>query len=129
MFCECKFYYIYEQIKRNGRTIELRINYCYDGNIRYRIVIELIGGIEQARTYILEALEAGKNVVTANKDLIAADGHILLDTAAKNKKDFLHEAAVAGGIPIIRPIKQCLAGNHISEVMGIVNGTTNFILS
>ena len=93
------------------------------------IVIELIGGIEPARTYILEALEAGKNVVTANKDLIAADGHILLDTAAKNKKDFLHEAAVAGGIPIIRPIKQCLAGNHISEVMGIVNGTTNFILT
>ena len=74
-------------------------------------------------------LEAGKNVVTANKDLIAADGHILLDTAAKNKKDFLHEAAVAGGIPIIRPIKQCLAGNHISEVMGIMNGTTNFILT
>lgn len=93
------------------------------------IVIELIGGMEPARTYILEALEAGKNVVTANKDLIAADGHILLDTAAKNKKDFLHEAAVAGGIPIIRPIKQCLAGNHISEVMGIMNGTTNFILT
>lgn len=92
------------------------------------IVIELIGGMEPARTYILEALEAGKNVVTANKDLIAADGHILLDTAAKNKKDFLHEAAVAGGIRH-STIKQCLAGNHISEVMGILNGTTNFILT
>ena len=93
------------------------------------IVIELIGGMEPARTYILEALEAGKNVVTANKDLIAADGHILLDTAAKNKKDFLHEAAVAGGIPIIRPLKQCLAANEIDEVIGIVNGTTNYILT
>ena len=94
-----------------------------------QIVIEVMGGIEPAKTMITEALKAGKNVVSANKDLIAADGHILLDTAAKNKKDFLHEAAVAGGIPIIRPIKQYLAGNHISEVMGIVNGTTNFILT
>lgn len=93
------------------------------------IVIELIGGIEPAKTYILEALRAGKHVVTANKDLIASQGRILMDTAAENGKDFLHEAAVAGGIPIIRPLKQCLAGNHISEVMGIVNGTTNFILT
>lgn len=93
------------------------------------IVIELIGGIEPAKTYILEALRAGKHVVTANKDLIASEGRILMDTASERGLDFLHEAAVAGGIPIIRPLKQCLAGNHISEVMGIVNGTTNFILT
>ena len=93
------------------------------------IVIELMGGIEPARTYILEALRAGKHVVSANKDLIAVHGQEILETAEQNKMDFLFEAAVAGGIPIIRPLKQCLAGNHMNEVMGIVNGTTNFILT
>ena len=93
------------------------------------IVIELIGGIEPARTYILAALEAGKHVVSANKDLIAVHGRELLDMAEIHHVDFLFEAAVAGGIPIIRPLKQCLAGNHMEEVMGIVNGTTNFILT
>ena len=93
------------------------------------IVIELIGGIEPARTYILEALEAGKNVVTANKDLIAEYGKELYDAAKEGSADFLFEAAVAGGIPIIRPLKQCLEGNQIDEIMGIVNGTTNYILT
>lgn len=93
------------------------------------IVIELIGGIDPARNYILEALRAGKHVVSANKDLIAVHGRELLDAAAAGHVDFLYEAAVAGGIPIIRPLKQCLAANHMSEVMGIVNGTTNFILT
>lgn len=93
------------------------------------IVIELIGGIEPAKTYIMEALKAGKHVVSANKDLIAVYGKELLDAAQASGVDFLFEAAVAGGIPIIRPLKQCLAGNHMSEVMGIVNGTTNFILT
>ncbi len=94
-----------------------------------KIVIEVMGGMEPARTYILEALRAGKQVVTANKDLIASQGRILMDTAGEHECDFLFEAAVAGGIPIIRPLKQCLAGNHIREVMGIFNGTTNFILT
>ena len=94
-----------------------------------QIVIELMGGIEPAKTYILEALEAGKHVVTANKDLLAKDGRVLFEKAKETNVDLLYEAAVAGGIPIIRPLKQCLAGNHISEVMGIVNGTTNFILT
>lgn len=93
------------------------------------IVVEVMGRIEPAKTYILDALKAGKNVVTANKDLLAEYGGELLDEAGSNQKDLLYEAAVAGGIPIIRPLKQCLAGNYISEVMGIVNGTTNFILS
>lgn len=94
-----------------------------------QIVIEVIGGIEPARTMILEALRAGKNVVSANKDLIAEKGRELLDTAEEKGKDFLFEASVAGGIPIIRPLKQCLAGNYITDVLGIVNGTTNYILT
>ena len=94
-----------------------------------QVVIEVMGGIEPARSYILEALCAGKHVVTANKDLLAEHGKELLDTAAKYGCDLMFEAAVAGGIPIIRPMKQCLAGNDISEIMGIVNGTTNFILT
>ena len=94
-----------------------------------QIVVEVMGGIEPAHTYIKEALQAGKNVVTANKDLIAEYGKELLDTAEENGCDLLFEASVAGGIPILRPLKHCLAGNYLTEVMGIVNGTTNFILT
>ena len=94
-----------------------------------QIVIELMGGVEPAKTYLLEALRAGKHVVTANKDLLADYGGELLDTASKHGCDLMFEAAVAGGIPIIRPLKQCLAANYITEVMGIVNGTTNYILT
>ena len=93
------------------------------------VVVEVMGGIEPARSYILDALHAGKSVVTANKDLLASHGKELMDAAAEAKADLLFEASVAGGIPIIRPLKECLAGNQISEVMGIVNGTTNFILT
>lgn len=93
------------------------------------IVIELIGGIEPARTYILAALRSGKNVVTANKDLIAVHGREILETAEAAHKDIMFEAAVAGGIPIIAPLKHSLSANHVTEVMGIVNGTTNFILT
>ena len=93
------------------------------------IVIELMGGVEPARTYILQALKAGKNVVTANKDLLAEHGQELMEAAERNHCDLCFEAAVGGGIPIIRPLKECLAGNEITEVMGIVNGTTNYILT
>lgn len=116
---------------RDGVDYELLTD-CYDDilkNEEIQIVIEVMGGIEPARTMILSALNAGKNVVTANKDLVAEYGNELLETAMKNGKDFLFEAAVAGGIPIIRPLKQCLAGNEITEVVGIVNGTTNYILT
>lgn len=94
-----------------------------------QIVVEVMGGKEPARTCILEALRAGKHVVTANKDLLADYGRELLDTAREHNCDLLFEAAVAGGIPIIRPLKQCLAGNHMTEILGIVNGTTNYILT
>ena len=93
------------------------------------VVVEVMGGIEPASSYILDDLHAGKSVVTANKDLLASHGKELMDAAAEAKVDLLFEASVAGGIPIIRPLKECLAGNQISEVMGIVNGTTNFILT
>lgn len=93
------------------------------------IVVEVMGGIEPARTYIAEALQKGKHVVTANKDLMATHGHELLELAAANHCDLLFEASVAGGIPIIRPLKQCLAGNQVTEIMGIINGTTNFIMT
>lgn len=99
------------------------------GNEEIEIIIEVMGGIEPARTMIGEALRAGKNVVTANKDLLAAHGEELLAIAEEKSADLLFEAAVAGGIPIMRPLRQCLAGNEISEVMGIVNGTTNYILT
>lgn len=93
------------------------------------IVIEVMGGMEPAQTYMLEAMKAGKHVVTANKDLLAEHGKILMETAKANHVDLMFEAAVAGGIPIIRPLKNSLAGNNITEVMGIVNGTTNYILT
>ncbi|MDO5388795.1 MAG: homoserine dehydrogenase [Clostridia bacterium] len=93
------------------------------------IVVEVMGGIEPAKTYIEKALRKGKHIVTANKDLMASEGHRLMEIAKENKCDILFEAAVAGAIPIIRPLKQCLAGNYITEIMGIVNGTTNFILT
>lgn len=98
-------------------------------NEEIRIIIEVMGGIEPAKMMIEEALRAGKHVVTANKDLMAEYGGELLDIAAEHGCDLLFEAAVAGGIPIIRPLKQCLAGNEITEIMGIVNGTTNYILT
>lgn len=93
------------------------------------IVIELMGGLEPAGTYILQALEAGKSVVTANKDLMADRGGALLDAASAHHADLQFEASVAGGIPIISPLKHSLSANYISEVVGIVNGTTNYILS
>jgi homoserine dehydrogenase len=93
------------------------------------LVIEVIGGIEPARTLLLSALEAGKSVVTANKALLADDGATLHDAAAKAGVDLYYEAAVAGAIPLLRPLRESLAGDRITRVMGIVNGTTNFILS
>jgi homoserine dehydrogenase len=92
------------------------------------IVIELIGGIEPARTLILAALEHGASVVTANKALLAEDGETLYTAAVKAERDLYYEAAVAGAIPIVRPLRESLAGDTVTRVLGIVNGTTNFIL-
>ena len=93
------------------------------------VVVELMGGIEPARTLVLAALAAGKPVITGNKALLAAHGVELFAAADSAGVDLLFEAAVAGGIPLIRPLRESLLGEPISRVMGIVNGTTNYILT
>jgi homoserine dehydrogenase len=93
------------------------------------LVVEVIGGIEPARTLILSALGAGKSVVTANKALLAEDGAALHAAAAAGGADLYYEASVAGAIPLLRPLRESLAGDQISRVTGIVNGTTNYILT
>jgi homoserine dehydrogenase len=93
------------------------------------VVIELVGGIEPARTWLVEALRAGKSVVTGNKALLAEDGAALQEAAAQGGADLYYEAAVAGAIPLLRPLRESLHGDTITRVTGIVNGTTNFILS
>lgn len=92
------------------------------------VVVEVIGGIEPARTLITTAFEHGASVVSANKALLAQDGAALHAVAGEHGKDLYYEAAVAGAIPLIRPLRESLAGDKINRVMGIVNGTTNFIL-
>lgn len=93
------------------------------------VVVEVMGGLHPAKEYMLRAMEAGKSVVTANKDVVAQFGQELFDMAEKHDVDFRFEASVGGGIPIIMPLKQCLTANRISEVLGIVNGTTNYMLT
>ncbi|MBX3285757.1 MAG: homoserine dehydrogenase [Actinobacteria bacterium] len=93
------------------------------------VVVEVIGGIEPARELILTALAAGKPVVTANKELLANHGAELFAAASAGGVDLLFEAAVAGGIPILRPLRESLVGEAVHRIMGIVNGTTNFILT
>ena len=94
-----------------------------------RVVVETIGGVEAAYEYTKRALEAGKHVVTANKQLVAEHGCELLALARKKNVNYLFEASVGGGIPILHPLRECLAANRIEEVYGILNGTTNYILT
>ena len=94
-----------------------------------QLVVELMGGLDPAGDLVLRALEAGKPVVTANKELVASRGKELIQAAEKSGVSLLFEAAVGGAIPIIRPLSESLAGERITEVLGIVNGTTNFILT
>lgn len=93
-----------------------------------KVVVETMGGVTPAFDFALACLNKGKSVVTSNKELVATKGLELLDAAKRNNANFLFEASVGGGIPIIRPISQCLAANEIEEISGILNGTTNFIL-
>ena len=93
------------------------------------IVVETMGGVKPAFDFVLACLNKGKHVVSSNKELVATKGYELLEAAKKNNVNFLFEASVGGGIPIIRPMSRCLAGNRISEVAGILNGTSNFILT
>lgn len=93
------------------------------------VVVELIGGIEPARSYVHEALSLGKSVVTANKQLMASRGRELLQAAEASGADLFFEASVAGGIPVIRTLKESLAGDRVREIAAILNGTTNYILT
>jgi len=93
------------------------------------IVVETMGGLNPAYTFVKSCLENGKSVVTSNKELVAAKGDELLAIAKKNNLNFLFEASVGGGIPILRPLDQCLAANEVYEIAGILNGTTNFMLT
>ncbi|HEY4376650.1 MAG TPA: homoserine dehydrogenase, partial [Acidimicrobiales bacterium] len=93
------------------------------------VLVEVIGGIEPARELILNAMKQGKPVVTANKELLANHGAELFQASAAGQVDLLFEAAVAGGIPIVRPMRESLIGEDISRITGIVNGTTNYILT
>ncbi|MCI8398082.1 MAG: homoserine dehydrogenase, partial [Oscillibacter sp.] len=94
-----------------------------------RVVVETIGGVEAAYEYTRRCLEAGKHVVTANKQLVAEHGCELLALARRKNVSYLFEASVGGGIPILHPLTQCMAANRIDEVYGILNGTTNYILT
>ena len=94
------------------------------------IVVEVMGGIEPARTHILDAMSRGISVVTANKELLARDGATLAAAAAeKNNVDLYYEASVAGAIPLLRPLRESLVGDRVKKILGIVNGTTNYILT
>lgn len=93
------------------------------------IVVEVMGGIEPARTHILDAMSRGISVVTANKELLARDGATLAAAAEKNNVDLYYEASVAGAIPLLRPLRESLVGDRVKKVLGIVNGTTNYILT
>jgi len=92
------------------------------------IVVEMIGGIEPARSLLLAAMQTGKSVVTANKALLGADGAVMHAAAREHGADLFYEAAVAGAIPLLRPLRESLAGDAVRRVLGIVNGTTNYIL-
>lgn len=94
-----------------------------------RVVVEVMGGVHPAFEFVSRCLSQGKSVVTSNKELVAEKGAALLKLAEENNANFLFEASVGGGIPIIRPMVQCLAANEVKQISGILNGTTNFILT
>jgi len=124
-------------VRRPGRARDLPVDpalFTTDAEELVRrpdvdVVVEVIGGIEPARGLILAALENGASVVTANKALLAEDGVTLFEAAEKHGVDLYYEAAVAGAIPLLRPLRESLAGDRVRRVLGIVNGTTNFILT
>lgn len=118
--------------KRRSSLVEGKITDKFEDILEdedISVVVEVMGGKEPALTYIREALSRGKHVVTANKEVISEHGNELLKISAEKDVNLLFEASVGGGIPIIVPMKQCLSANDIVKVMGILNGTTNYILS
>ena len=94
-----------------------------------KIVIETMGGVEPANTFIRKAINAGKSVCTSNKELVAKYGSEIFEEARKNKVTFLYEASVGGGIPVLRAMNEALTADHFDKITGILNGTTNYILT
>jgi len=123
-------------VRRPGRTRDLPVDpalFTDDaaglaGRGDLDVLVEVVGGVSAARGWILAALRRGTSVVTANKALLAESGAVLHDAAARSGADLYYEAAVAGAIPILRPLRESLAGDRVRRVLGIVNGTTNFVL-
>ena len=117
--------------KRDGIATSLLTDdpYSVVNNPEIDLIIEVIGGISPAKELILAAFKNGKSVVTANKALLAKEGAALYQAAGEANVDLYYEAAVAGAIPILRPLRESLVGDHVTRIMGIVNGTTNYILT
>ena len=135
-FNNCPRSYFYTYIEKNAQIIVVENNEEFEKILKngitkeqIDIVVETMGGLHPAFEFVSSCLKSGKSVVTSNKELVATKGFELLSLARENNVNFLFEASVGGGIPIIRPIAQCLAANEIDEIAGILNGTTNFILT
>ncbi len=129
---EINIKYVLDLREFPGQPVEKILVHDYDvivNDSEVDIVVEAMGGIEPAYTFAKKALESGKNYCTSNKELVAKYGPELLELARKNSKNFLFEASVGGGIPIIRPLNHSLTSDEILEITGILNGTTNFILT
>jgi len=129
---EIEVKYILTRRDRPGSPFASKIIHDFsiiENDPEIRIVVECIGGLDAAYDYTRRCLLAGKSVVTSNKELVATKGHELIAIAKEKNLNYLFEGSVGGGIPIIRPITQCLAANEIDEIYGILNGTTNYILT
>lgn len=129
---EINIKYILDLREFPGDPLEDRFTKSFDDIVNddeVKIVVEVMGGLHPAYEYTKRCLEAGKSVVTSNKELVAMKGAELLALAQQKNLNYLFEASVGGGIPIIRPLSQCLAANDVIEIAGILNGTTNFILT
>lgn len=130
--CPLDIKYIY--LRRPRPELPWQDKLCYDFDTilhdpEISIVVEVMGGLHPAGEWIAACLKNNKSVVTANKELIAAQGAQLLALARQHQVNLLFEASVGGGIPIIRPLHQCLGANELDDIQGILNGTTNFILT
>lgn len=129
---EIEVKYVLDRKDFSGTSIEKRIVNDFEQIVRdeeIKVVVEVLGGIEPAYTFVKRSLEAGKSVVTSNKELVAQCGAELLALAEKKQVNFLYEASVGGGIPIIRSLHQALTGDEIEEITGILNGTTNYMMT
>lgn len=129
---EIEIKYVLDRKDFSGTPIENKIVSDFEQIIQdeeIKVVVEVLGGIEPAYTFVKRSLEAGKSVVTSNKELVAQCGAELLALAEKKQVNFLYEASVGGGIPIIRSLHQALTGDEIEEIIGILNGTTNYMMT